>query len=451
MTTKAEPSREQVVRQALEGQFAGIVEAALEFLGTGGCGRATETMEAEQQIRSALFSAGAEAIRAMFEAGDWDLREILRERFHRDPHGQFCHGSLKSKGRKFTTIMTLFGPIRVRQWTAACRICGRLLGTIEQLFHVVGGMTPACANAVTLAGVTLPYEQAKVSLQATAGLKVDQNRVKSVVDAIGPHAKTSMEKVPESRRRGSQLPPERTRVYVMVDGGRIRFRGEGGGGLWREPCTSLVFWEGKDGKLEKRGMSHPTDKGEVLGFLDRWMEQLSFGSWEVVIVGDGADWIWQWAAKYPWAIAILDYYHLKEHVYQAAAVLHGQGTPQASRWADEVMNLLWRNWPHDAVAMLDRMRPSGPQESEKRKAVRNLANYINNHADLIRPSMHDRRGRFIGSGAIESICKQLFSMRMKGPGMFWSEEGAAHVMALRTLYITGQWEQLWNRDMAMSA
>jgi hypothetical protein len=40
---------------------------------------------------------------------------------------------------------------------------------------------------------------------------------------------------------------------------------------------------------------------------------------------------------------------------------------------------------------------------------------------------------------------------MKGPGMFWSEEGAAHVMALRTLYITGQWEQLWNRDMAMAA
>ena len=181
------------------------------------------------------------------------------------------------------------------------------------------------------------------------------------------------------------------------------------------------------------------------------MEQLSFDTWEVVIVGDGADWIWQWAAKYPWAIAILDYFHLKEHVWEAAAVLYGEGTPQTSRWADEVMNLLWRSWPLDAVAMLDRMQPRGPHESEKRKAIRSLANYIHNHAALIRPSMHDRRGRVIGSGAIESICKQLFSMRMKGPGMFWSEEGAANVMALRTLYITGQWHELWTRDLALAA
>jgi hypothetical protein len=170
----------------------------------------------------------------------------------------------------------------------------------------------------------------------------------------------------------------------MIDGGRIRFRGEDGG-LWREPCTALVLWEGKDRTLEKRGMSHPTDKTKVLGFLDRWMEQLSFGTWEVVIVGDGAGWIWQWAAKYPWAIAILDYYHLKEHVYETARLLYGEETPQASRWADEVMNLLWRNWPSDAVAMLERMKPRGPNESEKRKSVRCLVNYIHNHATLIRP------------------------------------------------------------------
>jgi hypothetical protein len=448
MTTAVERSREARIRQVLEDKLGGIATSVFEFFGTGGCGKASVTLQAEEQVRAALFSAGAESIRTILEDGDWDLREILRERYHRDSEGQFCHGALKGKGRKFTTVLTLFGSIRVRQWTAVCRICGRLLGTVEQLFNVVGGMTPACANAVTLAGVTLPYEQAKVSLRATAGIEVDQNRVKRVVDAMGPHGMASLEKVPQSPRGG--LPPEGSRVYVMVDGGRIRFRGEGGG-AWREPCIALVLWEDKNGKLHKRGMSDPLDKAKVLGFLDQWMEKLSQGRWEVVIVGDGAPWIWEWAAQYPWAIGILDYYHLKEHVSEAAAVLHGQGTPQASRWADEIMNVLWRNWPHDAVAMLDRMRPSGPNESEKRKAVKGLANYIHNHADLIRPSLHDRRGRRIGSGPIESACKQLFSMRMKGAGMFWSEAGARNVMTLRTLYITSRWDEIWNRDMAIAA
>lgn len=38
-------------------------------------------------------------------------------------------------------------------------------------------------------------------------------------------------------------------------------------------------------------------------------------------------------------------------------------------------------------------------------------------------------------------------MRIKGPGMFWSEDGAEHRMALRTLYVTGQWRSLWEQPI----
>lgn len=49
----------------------------------------------------------------------------------------------------------------------------------------------------------------------------------------------------------------------------------------------------------------------------------------------------------------------------------------------------------------------------------------------------------IGLEAIESFCKHLFSMRMKGLGMLWSKEGARHVMDLRTVYLPRTWDQLW--------
>ena len=40
-----------------------------------------------------------------------------------------------------------------------------------------------------------------------------------------------------------------------------------------------------------------------------------------------------------------------------------------------------------------------------------------------------------GSGTVESGCKQLVGMRMKGPGMRWSRPGAENMLALRTEYL----------------
>ena len=173
--------------------------------------------------------------------------------------------------------------------------------------------------------------------------------------------------------------------------------------------------------------------------------------WEVIVIADGADWIWNWAAGYPWVIPILDYYHVKENVWKAAKVLHGEETPEARRFVERIMDQLWSGWSRKVVNILKRMKPRAPDATEKKKAIAVLATYIENHATMIRFARHDNKGRLIGSGAIESVCKQLFSMRMKGPGMFWTEKGAANLMGLRTLYITEQWHQLWQSDPRMAA
>ena len=112
------------------------------------------------------------------------------------------------------------------------------------------------------------------------------------------------------------------------------------------------------------------------------------------------------------------------------------------------MDRLWRGWTPSTVAALDRMKPRGLDRERKRKALHDLATYLENHTGLIRFGQHRNAGRFIGSGAIESLCKQVFTMRVKGPGMFWSEEGAGHVMALRTAYVTGHLDSVFDRAIA---
>ena len=443
-----EGSKGQSVRQALESKLGELTAAAIECVGRAMNGNAATVLEAEQAFRDTVLRAAVGAFEAAVLESDLDLRGALRARGHWSPTGKVCHGRLRSKGVKPTTVLTLLGEAHMMRWTAECATCGRHLGTFEELFQTVGDMTPGCANAVALAGVTVAYEPAQKSLKEREGLAVDDNRVKHLVDVLGPRATDCFQEMPDPSRR--RLPPKGTRVYVMMDGGRIRLRANGGG--WREPCLGLLLWETPDGEWVKYGISHPTDKDKVLAVIERWMKVLGpdedgIEDWEVVIIADGAEWIWTWAKKYPWAIPILDYYHMKEHLWEAAKALYGEATPEAAVWVKEMRNFLWVGQVYKVEMRLDELLLSGKLTKEQAKVIEGAGTYFRNHAKLISYRKHRRQGRLIGSGAIESLCKQVFTMRMKGPGMFWSEDGAEHLMALRTLYVTDQWESLWEQPI----
>ncbi|MBI3273103.1 MAG: ISKra4 family transposase [Planctomycetes bacterium] len=428
-----------VVRQAIEAEAGNLVNAVTEFL--GGIGPKFSALKAEQRFRISLQSLGASLAISALEHADPDLRKALRDRGHSNPSGELCQGPLKGKGMKVIGLQLLVGSIRVPEWTAVCRKCGRHLGAVQEALQAVNHMSAACASAVAIAGVNLSFEKAQAAVEEMSGLTVDDNRVQRTIAALGPRAKEAMAEAPADSAKS--LPPKGSQVYVMMDGGRIRTRQNGG--EWREPCTALVLWRNEKGGWEKRGISHPLDKSKVLSVLDRWMTRLAPGTdWEVIIIADGAEWIWQWADQYPWAVHILDYYHLKEHVWEAAKALHGEETSAAACWVDRMMARLWRGWDTSTILALDRMKPRGLNAAKKLEALNKLATYLDNHHGLTRYAQNRKAGRCIGSGAIESFCKQLFSMRMKGPGMFWGELGAEHVMGLRTLYLTGQWGRLWD-------
>lgn len=434
------------VRQALQQEAETLVQAAMELAAK--LKAAGSPKEAEQAFRAQLMAVGGRMLARVLERSDSDLCQTVRQRGHSKRDGTLCQGKLKSKGRKGITIRTLLGVVRLKRWTGACQECRRIVGTADEVLEVSGGLSAACASAVALTGVTMSFEQAGKALEELVGVEVDDNRVQRTVAAVAPRAEAFTHKI-LSQSSTIPLPPKGTRIYIMIDGGRIRMREEGR--PWREPVTALVLWENPDGSLTKHGISHPADKDHVLSVLDAWMKRLEPGTdWEVLVVADGAEWIWAWADQYPWVIGILDYYHVKEHVWEAANELQGEGSPQAAAWVKQIMDRLWRGWVPSTVQKLDEMRPRGRDAPAKRDALNALATYLENHDGLIKFGEDRNAGRTIGSGAIESFCKQLFSMRMKGPGMFWGPQGARNVMDLRTHYLTGHWEELW-RPLRQSA
>jgi len=59
----------------------------------------------------------------------------------------------------------------------------------------------------------------------------------------------------------------------------------------------------------------------------------------LVIIADGAEWIWNWARKYEKAIKLLDYYHLRENVNDAAKVLYGEQLSSALDVASRLIRM----------------------------------------------------------------------------------------------------------------
>jgi len=52
-----------------------------------------------------------------------------------------------------------------------------------------------------------------------------------------------------------------------------------------------------------------------------------------------------------------------------------------------------------------------------------------------------------GSGPTESFCGTLTS-RLKGRGMHWDPDNAESMMALASIYHSGQWREYWSRQRA---
>jgi hypothetical protein len=93
----------------------------------------------------------------------------------------------------------------------------------------------------------------------------------------------------------------------------------------------------------------------------------------VVIVGDGAEWIWNRAAMFVRRCEILDFWHALEF----AQLRYGEGSAQADRWVHEIAEDLRAGKVQDVIARLKRVRAKTP---ELRESLQALIHYYSENA-----------------------------------------------------------------------
>jgi len=162
---------------------------------------------------------------------------------------------------------------------------------------------------------------------------------------------------------------------------------------------------------------------------------------ETVVLGDGAGWIWNQAAEHFYdSVQIVDWYHAKQHLAEAAQLLHGEGTPAAHQWLKDQETVLFEGHAERIADGLTRLAKG------KRKVaaeLRQQAGYFRDHQRRMQYLERREEDFPIGSGLAESGCKQ-FRARFTGPGMRWNRTGAQHLLPVRAAVMSHRFDAFWS-------
>jgi hypothetical protein len=337
--------------------------------------------------------------------------------------------------------LTRVGTVTIQRAYYHCSSCR----TGQLPYDQASGLGPGqLSNSLAAAGCLLAaqgsFAEASRVLRELLGIGVDDNQLQQAVLQAGGEVLRRQDQAIEEALSHRQPPPSRVqpeRLYISTDGATTLTR-DG----WREVKCGAVYWddpvEGHQARYTGR-IETSESTGKRLWHLAcrNGLREAK----EVVVIGDGAAWIWNQAAlRFSRARQILDWYHASEHVWACANELHGEGTKKAARWARRMLDLLYE---HGGRRLLKALWRSRNAYHHPPAALDDLIGYITPNVARMDYPTYRADGLHIGSGPIECTCKRLVGGRLKGPGMRWSVPGADAVLALRTVWLNDEWTDLW--------
>jgi hypothetical protein len=317
-------------------------------------------------------------------------------------------------------------------------------------------MTPALQERLCFTVIETGSYESAARVATKWGCRVDDSKLHALAQRAGAKAeeqgKERIKTVPQERRpqrQASEL------GVLLVDGWQVRQRGLGWGAR-KTPHSRVEWHEMKMGvyyQIEQAARKN-NGRGElaekvVVSTLEDAVELGQRLNWEALraglgraknleMLGDGAAWIWNLKDnRWKRAVEVLDFYHGSEHVWALGRAL--QGEEKAKDWAEPLLHQIRHGKEKKALGQIARLRrPKG----EAAEVVRREQNYFAGQEHRMSYARIAARGWPIGSGAVESACRQR-QCRFKRPGQFWSKQGLRNLCALQEASHNYHWQKLW--------
>jgi len=202
-------------------------------------------------------------------------------------------------------------------------------------------------------------------------------------------------------------------------------------------AISRVCWDRRRGEASCEDSSYVSAVEEADEFFHRiWVEMQRRGvdpeKQPIVFLGDGAERIWNRVKdlRNPRSVEILDFYHAADYLSKTCKELYGEETRDYYAHYPRWTKLLFRG---KASVVIEEFREllAGARTDERRRLLRLQIGYLQDNLQRMDYPRYRRMQLPIGSGTVESACKNVIGGRMKLGGMTWSPPGADGMAQIR--------------------
>lgn len=367
------------------------------------------------------------------------------------------------------TYQTRFGPVTIRRSRGWCQRCKawRFPADYALGLEETGSASPSVQEMAALVASKMPVSEASAVLERLTGVKLPPATLDREARRQGKRAERKRKELDQqmSQGQGGQqlvlFGKEPFTLVIEIDAWNIRERDDWGRSRQKreagiEPGRWHWVYGGTCFRLNQRrhnesGRSIILSRATVMtrGGVDELREQVfaeclrqGLGqAAEVLVIADGAVWIWNLVQdRFSQATQRLDFYHASQHLWAVAHALHPQDEVAARQWIEPLLKKLKAGRALKVINELEvvtrRLR------AKRRAAARSELEYFQMHRHRLDYHIAKKRGQPLGSGAIESTCRQ-YQCRFKRPGQFWTRSGDEALMCLETFWRNGRWHLLF--------
>jgi Uncharacterised protein family (UPF0236) len=453
--------------------------------------------ELEEKIYQGIFKIGRRLMEAVLTTG--------KEAAPTKRAGK-CGHDQKLVGYRPKKLLTLFGQVQWKRPYYQCQRekaeeggekeqaepCSHGSCPEDELWGVDGTRTsPGVQRQVSYLCAMLTFEEAAETFRRMLPLGMSARQALNLMKPVGKAlearedeaVKAVFEKALQSKTEEDEKPSQTNgkdidRLYIELDGIFARMRRgsvpmeehelKRTGDIYREMKVGATFLaeRGLERSELGEGVYIDTPKEGSMRYVARRTAKGGFGpllyalaeasglsrAQQVVVLGDGAVWIWKLVAEhFPEAVQIVDLYHAEEHVWEVAHAVYGSQSQNACIWAKQACTLLAHGKIEDLVEAIGKLPTIVPAEGESRSVPQKAVDYFTTNAERMRYPAFRAQGMHIGSGIAEAACKTVVETRAKRSGMRWTPEGLDAVLPLRAAKLNGTYDQFWQDQSRLVA